>query len=774
MTTELEFKEGVELNFFDLFRTYQYKIEIPIIQRDYAQGRENKAKVRETFLNALRNSLTEESPISLDFVYGTVNNGKFIPLDGQQRLTTLFLLHWYAAQKEQKSADFAAFVLKGRDSKFTYKTRPSSKEFCDALMKTSINLKELLDDGGNSKGALSKTIKNASWYYLSWRTDPTIKGMLTMLDAIHYKFHDIENLYNKLTDESNPIITFQFLNLPSFNLSDDLYIKMNARGKPLTEFENFKAQFIKLLEVHSDEIQKEFAAKIDGQWCDLFWDFSVQHPKGPTFKIDEQLLAFFDFITEMLLYKDFGKPKNEYDFEDFSFVEQVYGKEKESNVVFLMNSLDLLSAKSSANFKATVHSFFTNLFSRNQKNGLVRLFDDNVNLFENLVYHDKLENIEKLLFYAIFYYHISVGAAKLEVSDNLKNYLRICRNFLLKIKQRGNSSRKNQFESNLRDTDYQSVIQTFEIIFDKEDVYGELPSKLEVFKFRKANIQGEIIKAKLIKKDRENAIPIFQLEDHEYLKGELHVFGKILENKTDLQALSKNFFDIFGVLPDGLIIRSLLSIGDYSVHIGNCYFGKLQFFGGRENWHRILADNGSKVSNIIVKYFNGIKEVSEKKLEEKLAMLINKKSKEDEKHAWLNLFIKYPIITEGRYLIYSFPTHEQEHLEIEKIEGTSLRSYHMNCFIEAVMISNELSESVKSEFTESRGGEPSFITLKHSAFMTPLMNFWYIDAKSQDFSILVDKFNLQPNDSDNTYKLFPTKDKDFVEIAVDFLNAVYA
>ena len=77
------------------------KIIIPIIQRDYAQGRQNPDvnRVRDRFLDSLYDAVTEE-PIVLDFVYGDVDaDGTMTPLDGQQRLTTLFLLHWYAARK---------------------------------------------------------------------------------------------------------------------------------------------------------------------------------------------------------------------------------------------------------------------------------------------------------------------------------------------------------------------------------------------------------------------------------------------------------------------------------------------------------------------------------------------------------------------------------------------------------------------------------------------------------------------------------------------------
>ena len=71
------------------------KIEIPMIQRDYAQGRENESEVRTRFLDAIFDSLTDERDLDLDFVYGSVSeaNKTFIPLDGQQRLTTLYLLY---------------------------------------------------------------------------------------------------------------------------------------------------------------------------------------------------------------------------------------------------------------------------------------------------------------------------------------------------------------------------------------------------------------------------------------------------------------------------------------------------------------------------------------------------------------------------------------------------------------------------------------------------------------------------------------------------------
>ena len=82
------------------------KIVIPIIQRDYAQGRKSAKSIREKFLQALKKAV-ENQNITLDFVYGDIKDGIFIPLDGQQRLTTLYLIHWYAARKENMIGDIA-------------------------------------------------------------------------------------------------------------------------------------------------------------------------------------------------------------------------------------------------------------------------------------------------------------------------------------------------------------------------------------------------------------------------------------------------------------------------------------------------------------------------------------------------------------------------------------------------------------------------------------------------------------------------------------------
>jgi len=121
------------------------QIVIPQIQRDYAQGRDSEKEVRDAFLNALHAALVlppghERSPLNLDFIYGSMegrNDQSFLPLDGQQRLTTLFLLHWYLAWRDDRLAEFRGTILADGHSRFSYHVRPSSSEFFDELVQFS-------------------------------------------------------------------------------------------------------------------------------------------------------------------------------------------------------------------------------------------------------------------------------------------------------------------------------------------------------------------------------------------------------------------------------------------------------------------------------------------------------------------------------------------------------------------------------------------------------------------------------------------------------------
>lgn len=248
------------LSFFELVS--EYSVQIPIIQRDYAQGRERNSTICENFLTAIKNSLINNNAINLDFIYGNLINECFLPLDGQQRLTTLFLLHWYAFCKEQSNDESIRSILK----KFSYETRLSSRRFCEALVNSDI----VIDSNADK---LSEQIHDSRWFFISWKNDSTIRAMLRTIDCIHANFKNVENIWDSLVVKRN--VVFHLLILEDFGLSDDLYIKMNARGRLLTPFENLKAEIEDKVERNHWEDSKnefdKFSHKIDGCWTHYLW-----------------------------------------------------------------------------------------------------------------------------------------------------------------------------------------------------------------------------------------------------------------------------------------------------------------------------------------------------------------------------------------------------------------------------------------------------------------------------------------------------------------------
>ena len=261
---------GKQDTFWNLIN--EYKIVVPKIQRDYVQGRENKTveKNREEFVKELIGSLAENKPMSLNFVYGTIHGDEFIPIDGQQRLTTLFLLHLYVLAKK---GDIDA--IGKLQKQFSYQTRYTTNRLFEELAKDLPNLSKSDD--------FAQAIRASGWYVTPWDNDPNILSCIVMLGLIHENYKQTINGNDEKSKQiaelliaDNCPITFMWLQLDkSFGSDNQLYIRMNSRGKQLTDFENFKAElYEKVLKSEKGDNDKinNFKKNIDGDWYSLFWD----------------------------------------------------------------------------------------------------------------------------------------------------------------------------------------------------------------------------------------------------------------------------------------------------------------------------------------------------------------------------------------------------------------------------------------------------------------------------------------------------------------------
>ena len=560
---------GERLSFYKLFKEKEYKIVIPIIQRDYAQGRKREKEVRDTFLDALFNYLDDnKSNRDLDFIYGTLIEEEdlinFIPLDGQQRLTTLFLLHWYLFQisdDTEEKEEFIKYLVRDGKSMFAYETRSSSTDFCNSLITANIDIDNLLEPDENKNNSLSKTIKNLPWYYLTWKYDPTIQAMLTMLDAIQEKFSTKKEFFTRLLDTDNPIITFLFLNLKEYNLTDDLYIKMNSRGKPLTPFENFKAKFEQYLENintkrtfklifkdNGNQLEKNvflkeyFAHNIDTRWANLFWQYrelqNRSHSKiDNTF--DDELMNFIrviftnqytltlnlsskekDDTLEYLLGTQIAKKRTDYsDVISFNkyqelkvLIQNEYSDKLNINKEEYTKLIEL--SKNHTEFLVDIFDELTNDNNKIKKylsNDFNFYYDEN-STFENALKLDFQSYHERLMFFA----YVSFLLKNRDNRDRINQWMRVIHNLTHPDNTIIDSA-----------TDFSRAIKSIENI---------LPESNNILEFLKGNptldffsswqILEEKIKAHLILKDDDWKEQIIKTEQHKYFNGQI---GFILE-----------------------------------------------------------------------------------------------------------------------------------------------------------------------------------------------------------------------------------------------------
>ncbi len=334
------------------------RIEIPEIQRDYIQGLEEYSNKLDKFLDVLFNALSSKNKCSLDFIYGNINeDGVFEPIDGQQRITTLALLYYYIENVCNENINNNIF------NKIVYKTKNTATDFCELL--SSDDFISYLRDSINNK--IDNVIKDYHAYYDIYDYDLTIKSIINTLKAIQEK-------YDKLNDKNNisfDNITFQIFPMKSFNLSDDLYIKMNGRGKQLSSFDNFKADYFKWLEENiniidelipnitessednnkdkEEEEEKErkkhkletLKRKFDTYYIDIFWDYAFENSNNTSEAPDPEKL-FFRFINRFvvgkyLLLTDTQKNNIKNDFERTFFDDGI--KSEKDAVVF--NDIEL-------------------------------------------------------------------------------------------------------------------------------------------------------------------------------------------------------------------------------------------------------------------------------------------------------------------------------------------------------------------------------------------------------------------------------------------------
>lgn len=695
-------------------------VEIPIIQRDYAQGRISKevTRIRNRFLTSLYDALTENNPIKLDFVYGDIKEMRLIPLDGQQRLTTLFLLHWYIARHEGIDEKEFSFI-----KSFSYSTRYSSREFCQSLIDYTPDF---------SRENITEDIEDQSWMPLDWQNDPTIASMLTMLDAIHNMFKETSGLWEKLVDGC---ISFYFLSVEDMGLTDDLYIKMNSRGKPLTEFEHFKAEWeglVKKIDEDDTDLSGELSRKIDTVWTDILWAY-----RGSDNIIDDEFVRYYTYLCSLIYYKKY--PDEERPDDILELTKVLFAEKKDdakANLQFIEECFDCLNG-------VEIGNLFTKFLTQGEhiegkssisKSESLDIFEDCCNNFgERQSSHRRSFPIGRMVLLYCFLLYLRKG-----ISDEL---------FIRRLRIVNNLIKASEFE--LRDDRMNALLsQTEEIIENGEILIPEgRPS------FNASQLQEEKDKEEWLKDNQDKAETLFYLEDHYLLNGGISVIG--LENVDYTNA----FYSLFEC-DWSLVNRTLLSIGDYSIKVNWRY----QIGSARNDtpWRAIFrAKDNTRAHDTLVTLLK----MNNVFTNDYLASIIDNYLNTTNTYDWRFYLVKYESMRPekyGMYYWYDYSSREKESYRIlMMMTEKSIGGRNFNIFLKTLKdLDNSLDFSL-GEYAYSGDGD-KLISELYGVYITCGDNKYYVFDLT-DNTLLLEKEIPQENKIDIENR---------IEIGLDVIHKV--
>ena len=628
------------------------KIAIPIIQRDYAQGRIDAEvnRIRGRFLDSLHQAIMAD-PITLDFVYGDINeDGVMTPLDGQQRLTALFLLHWYAAKKENIAATEHLFLRN-----FSYETRYSARDFCSFLIKFNPSFTK----------KLSEEIVDQAWFPLDWKKDPTISSMLVVLDAIQDEFAETQGIWARLKDKA---ITFYFLPIKDMGLTDELYIKMNSRGKPLTQFEHFKAELERELRKIDEPMAKRIIKKIDLDWTDMLWRY-----RGDDNVIDDEFLRYFRFICDIICYQ-YGETTQGKSNDEFDLLKEYFSGQNENVMVNIQTLEDYFDCWCCLQDDNTPDKFLERFISHEHQAGKIKVEKRyGTNIFKDCVrnYADISGNGNRLfplnrivLLYAVISYLLNKDAV---LDDKFSRRLRIVNNLI-------QNSEDEISDSELRTSGNRmpAILRQVDAIIKTGAIDDTIEKNLNL-----TQLAEESLKITWVENNLDKAEILFELEDHDLLQGQISIVG--LEHPDYFP----RFQSLFSCKAD-LVDCALMSIGNYGQREKNGWRYQLGSKKNMKAWrnlfHKSSNDGFERTKDVLVQLLSCADSFTDELLSGIINTYIND-CETNNNYEWRYYYIKYDLFRPGIFGKYYWENFEKRPYEFSvmstesKISGNTYQPF---------------------------------------------------------------------------------------------------
>lgn len=281
----------------EIQRDYVWTVEnvkglLNSIEKDYKEQKANTKNIDESTLDSMApeireivmRSLAEKKVFSnIGFIYAYSGEGdvssKYFLIDGQQRITTMYLLLLAVSIKSKKQTVFRNTYFNHQITKVDYKVREAAHDFL-------IEFVDFLLEGGD----LNQVVEQC-WYYSLYKSDKTIQSLIVNYKVIQDFVKQSDMDLSFIEDN----IELFYFDTSKSEQGEELYIYMNSRGESVQSNENIKAQ---LLEGLSD-IEKHEKGKLWEDWQNFFWRGKDVNAENADDGFDEFLrwIEIIGFIT---------------------------------------------------------------------------------------------------------------------------------------------------------------------------------------------------------------------------------------------------------------------------------------------------------------------------------------------------------------------------------------------------------------------------------------------------------------------------------------------
>jgi len=292
-------ESGQEYSLSQLFNG-KNRIVIPDLQRDYCWGDKawNKDAEKHTelvsgFMNSLISSFTEKptDKLTLGLIYGYESPHFNIQLcDGQQRITTLFLLLGMINRKTKNSFQKQLIsddeLIDDKEPNLLYAIRESTLYFlsdlvCEFFLKENIKIED---------------IKKKEWYFNEYDLDASIQSMINAIKIIENKLNEINN-YNGFGDFIINNLQLLYYDMGHRTRGEETFVIINTTGEPLTATENLKPILIGSITNDIDRKKRSLEWEDREEW---FW----QNKRSTEQTSDAALNEFFIWYWQIRLLQE--------------------------------------------------------------------------------------------------------------------------------------------------------------------------------------------------------------------------------------------------------------------------------------------------------------------------------------------------------------------------------------------------------------------------------------------------------------------------------------